>query len=314
MKKAPDAFRTISEVADLLETPAHVLRFWESKFYQVRPVKRAGGRRYYRPDDVALINGIRHLLQVQGMTIRGVQRVLQENGAKHVVGLGSPLPLSNQQDVIDAEPQASVPSEQAQPRDSDAGTGAEPHVFDAAPVVQPEPSQIEASDRLDTGDTEVVADIAADTEVPEPAAEAPNLTATPTAEVLAPIAEVSKVATEHDDADRDQQDAAQPSVADSDEDTMTDDNLAPPEVLPTSDTTMDAILEKPIPRDPVAVPAAEPAADDLFLAIDKMRVAKTLRSMPRGALGDRRDPVDRLSRRIDAMLDRMSEASGAGRW
>ena len=69
MKKAPDAFRTISEVAEILETPAHVLRFWESKFYQIKPVKRAGGRRYYRPDDVALINGIRNLLQDQGMTI-----------------------------------------------------------------------------------------------------------------------------------------------------------------------------------------------------------------------------------------------------
>ena len=84
MKKAPDAFRTISEVAQILETPAHVLRFWESKFYQIRPVKRAGGRRYYRPDDVALINGIRHLLQVQGMAIRGVQRILQEQGVKVV--------------------------------------------------------------------------------------------------------------------------------------------------------------------------------------------------------------------------------------
>ncbi|MCW1933243.1 MerR family transcriptional regulator [Pararhodobacter zhoushanensis] len=92
MKKAPEAFRTISEVAEILETPAHVLRFWESKFYQIRPVKRAGGRRYYRPDDVALINGIKVLLQDQGMTIRGVQRVLQEQGVKHVAGLGMPLP------------------------------------------------------------------------------------------------------------------------------------------------------------------------------------------------------------------------------
>ena len=78
MKKAPEAFRTISEVAEILGTPAHVLRFWESKFYQIRPVKRAGGRRYYRPDDVALINGIRFLLQEREMTIRGVQRVLQD--------------------------------------------------------------------------------------------------------------------------------------------------------------------------------------------------------------------------------------------
>ena len=75
MEKSPDAFRTISEVADLLETPAHVLRFWETRFPQVRPVKRAGGRRYYRPGDVALLSGIRRLLHDEGMTIRGVQQV-----------------------------------------------------------------------------------------------------------------------------------------------------------------------------------------------------------------------------------------------
>jgi DNA-binding transcriptional MerR regulator len=84
MEKAPDAFRTISEVAEVLDTPAHVLRFWESRFPQIRPVKRAGGRRYYRPGDVALLAGIRHLLHDQGLTIRGVQKVLRESGVRHV--------------------------------------------------------------------------------------------------------------------------------------------------------------------------------------------------------------------------------------
>lgn len=87
MEKSPDAFRTISEVADLLQTPAHVLRFWETRFPQVRPVKRAGGRRYYRPGDVALLAGIRRLLHDEGMTIRGVQKVLREQGIRHVAGL-----------------------------------------------------------------------------------------------------------------------------------------------------------------------------------------------------------------------------------
>lgn len=87
MEKSPEAFRTISEVADLLDTPAHVLRFWESRFPQVRPVKRAGGRRYYRPADVALLAGIRHLLHDQGMTIRGVQKILRDHGVRHVSGL-----------------------------------------------------------------------------------------------------------------------------------------------------------------------------------------------------------------------------------
>lgn len=87
MDKSPDAFRTISEVAEHLETPAHVLRFWESRFPQIRPVKRAGGRRYYRPSDVSLLTGIKRLLHDEGMTIRGVQKILREQGVRHVSGL-----------------------------------------------------------------------------------------------------------------------------------------------------------------------------------------------------------------------------------
>jgi len=90
MAKSPEAFRTISEVADLLEVPAHVLRFWETRFPQIRPVKRAGGRRYYRPTDVALLSGIRILLHDQGMTIRGVQKILREQGVRHVCALADP--------------------------------------------------------------------------------------------------------------------------------------------------------------------------------------------------------------------------------
>ncbi|WP_377506169.1 MerR family transcriptional regulator [Octadecabacter sp. R77987] len=88
MAKSREAFRTISEVADWLDTPAHVLRFWESKFSQIKPVKRAGGRRYYRPDDMALLGGIKTLLHDEGMTIKGVQKLLREQGVKHVAGLG----------------------------------------------------------------------------------------------------------------------------------------------------------------------------------------------------------------------------------
>ena len=84
LDKAPDAFRTISEVADDLDVPQHVLRFWESRFSQIRPMKRAGGRRYYRADDVDLLRGIRQLLYGEGYTIRGVQRILKEHGVKFV--------------------------------------------------------------------------------------------------------------------------------------------------------------------------------------------------------------------------------------
>jgi DNA-binding transcriptional MerR regulator len=95
LEKSPEAFRTISEVADDLDVPQHVLRFWESRFSQIRPMKRGGGRRYYRPDDIDLLRGIRHLLYGQGYTIRGVQRILREQGPRFVQAVwqkGAPQP------------------------------------------------------------------------------------------------------------------------------------------------------------------------------------------------------------------------------
>jgi DNA-binding transcriptional MerR regulator len=90
LEKSPDAFRTISEVAQELDVPQHVLRFWESRFREIRPMKRGGGRRYYRPDDVDLLRGIRHLLYGEGYTIRGVQRLLREQGVRFVQGVWRP--------------------------------------------------------------------------------------------------------------------------------------------------------------------------------------------------------------------------------
>ena len=98
-KKSPDAFRTISEVSEWLETPTHVLRFWESKLNQVKPVKRAGGRRYYRPADMLLLGGIKKLLHEDGMTIRGAQKLLREQGVKKVSALSQPL---DGEDAIEA--------------------------------------------------------------------------------------------------------------------------------------------------------------------------------------------------------------------
>lgn len=86
--KAPDAFRTISEVAEELELPQHVLRFWETRFTQIKPMKRGGGRRYYRPEDVDLLRGVRLLLYGEGFTIRGVQRLLKDKGVVFVVAVG----------------------------------------------------------------------------------------------------------------------------------------------------------------------------------------------------------------------------------
>lgn len=88
MDKSPDAFRTISEAAEELDLPQHVLRFWETRFAQIKPLKRGGGRRYYRPQDIDLIKGIRHMLYEQGYTIKGVQKLLRDNGNQFIVAVG----------------------------------------------------------------------------------------------------------------------------------------------------------------------------------------------------------------------------------
>ncbi len=121
MEKSPDAFRTISEAADELDLPQHVLRFWETRFSQIKPLKRGGGRRYYRPDDVQLLRGIRYLLYDEGFTIKGVQKILKENGARHVITIGEtgaiepvvPVGGNGDSDVIEA-PQLAAPDAQTQ--------------------------------------------------------------------------------------------------------------------------------------------------------------------------------------------------------
>ena len=110
MEKSREAFRTISEVSEILDTPPHVLRFWESRFPQVRPVKRAGGRRYYRPTDVALLSGIKRLLHTDGLTIRGVQKVLREHGIRHVMALADSQ-LAGEAIAAEAPAEAAAPAE-----------------------------------------------------------------------------------------------------------------------------------------------------------------------------------------------------------
>ena len=121
--KAKDAFRTISEVAEWLDTPTHVLRFWESKFSQIKPVKGAGGRRYYRPTDMDLLGGIKQLLHEDGMTIKGTQKLLREKGAKHVATLG--------QSMTGAVAEPAKPA----PKDAQKQVAAAP--VDNAPVAEP---------------------------------------------------------------------------------------------------------------------------------------------------------------------------------
>jgi DNA-binding transcriptional MerR regulator len=136
MEKAPGAFRTISEVADEIDVPQHVLRFWESRFAQIRPMKRGGGRRFYRPEDVDLLRGVRHLLYGEGYTIRGVQRILREQGGVFVqnvwrIGAEPPPPESEEDrerdDVVVSspaerpEPDASFSLATSRARERDAG-------------------------------------------------------------------------------------------------------------------------------------------------------------------------------------------------
>jgi DNA-binding transcriptional MerR regulator len=124
LDKSPDAFRTISEAAEELDLPQHVLRFWETRFAQIKPMKRGGGRRYYRPADVDLLKGIRHLLYDKGFTIRGVQRILREQGIPQVVAIG--------RGEVEAGPEAAEPPQAKAKAKDKSGEAAEATATPAA--------------------------------------------------------------------------------------------------------------------------------------------------------------------------------------
>jgi DNA-binding transcriptional MerR regulator len=171
--KSPEAFRTISEVSDDLDVPQHVLRFWESRFAQVRPVKRAGGRRYYRPEDVDLLRGIRALLYSDGYTIKGVQKILRDRGVRHVAEIGRGEAEAERPSVGDLEVDTDVAQDEernvvdlpaVEPTHARAAIAlverahSEPEIgtyelepiveetpaIEAAPAIEPEPVVIEA--------------------------------------------------------------------------------------------------------------------------------------------------------------------------
>jgi DNA-binding transcriptional MerR regulator len=168
--KAPEAFRTISEVAEWLGTPTHVLRFWESRFPQVKPVKRAGGRRYYRPADMALLGGIKKLLHEDGMTIRGVQRILKTQGVRHVTALSPPLDEPAALPEEAAEVPVAAPAAKAEvprgPKPLPKIDEAEPDLFSRLATGSPRPAAAPAAPKPEPK--------------PEPAAAAPlDLTSIP---------------------------------------------------------------------------------------------------------------------------------------
>ena len=168
MKKSRDAFRTISEVAEWLDIPTHVLRFWESRFSQIKPVKRAGGRRYYRPSDMALIGGVKVLLHDDGMTIRGVQKLLREQGIRHVAGFSPEIDgeVEDAGDVIDHKPQGEVPNVAAPPATST-------HAATPAPSAEEDEEVADTSDQgemFETSDDNAEPESAVSEEVGEDAA------------------------------------------------------------------------------------------------------------------------------------------------
>jgi DNA-binding transcriptional MerR regulator len=147
LNKAPDAFRTISEVADEIDVPQHVLRFWESRFAQIKPMKRGGGRRYYRPDDVDLLRGIRHLLYGEGYTIRGVQRILRDEGTAFVQNIwrtGAVAPPPQSEDDLAEEDFAEASNEGRPEPDLSSFS------LSASPVIERahEPNPIERRDPM----------------------------------------------------------------------------------------------------------------------------------------------------------------------
>jgi len=176
MAKSRDAFRTISEVSDVLDTPAHVLRFWESKFKQIKPVKRAGGRRYYRPDDLALLAAIKDMLHGEGYSIKDAQKIIRETGVKDVVAQGHAI-IGSDDDVIDTPtmpPRAVPPAPQTQ---SDLFAGRD--VPDAAPPRIEITGAEAVPDPIPEPD--VAAFVRSDSPAPETKAATPALPAMPTA-------------------------------------------------------------------------------------------------------------------------------------
>lgn len=167
MAKSPDAFRTISEVADWLGIQAHVLRFWESKFTQVKPIKRAGGRRYYRPGDMQLLGGIKKLLHDDGLTIKGVQKILREEGMNHVAAMSAPLDELTASQLDDTPETAAPPPPVAAVEPEKGVVLSFEHA--AEKNVKSDPEAVEENDELVSGPVDDAGE-----EAPSAAASAPD--------------------------------------------------------------------------------------------------------------------------------------------
>lgn len=210
MAKSAQAFRTIREVADWLGVAAHVLRFWESKFSQIKPVKRAGGRRYYRPSDMELVGGIKVLLHDRGMTIRGVKKMISDEGVAAVAALSPPIDaLLEESDVIDITPDQEWDEDMAaeaaalddaefdepleEMEDEEGDEEAPEPELEPEPEPKPEPDPEPVSEDPPAPDP----DIAPDDELPAPDDIAPPTAAAPESPAPAPLPEPSDAALAH---------------------------------------------------------------------------------------------------------------------
>jgi DNA-binding transcriptional MerR regulator len=259
MPKSPDAFRTISEVADWLGIQAHVLRFWESKFTQVKPIKRAGGRRYYRPGDMLLLGGIRQLLHEDGLTIKGVQKILREEGMSHVASLSQPLDELTQSQIDNgADASMSV----ADPEPEETGV-----VLNFEPAQAKEP-QGEVIDMVPVPEAPMAEDVPT-----EPAVEA----------VQESIVEKLDVIVEKLDVD-----AATPATGE----TAPDDAVEEPPAA-----TLPAFLRRPMaePAAPTDNPPSEPGAPEPEAAEPQVAEPETAVLKPRVIDMPVITPVDQIA-------------------
>jgi DNA-binding transcriptional MerR regulator len=325
MEKSPDAFRTISEVAELLDTPAHVLRFWESRFPQVRPIKRAGGRRYYRPADVALLSGIKRLLHEDGLTIRGVQKILREQGVSHVAGLIDNEPAEEEDDltleadvildgIVSAVPEpASVLPFRSPMRAVPTPTDVEP-VREEAVAPQQTPSQSDPAAAASTSSPDAKpAAFVKHTAVRVPpdqgklfAEEDPRRDAVPqlatpsTTEVAASQTEAASergdTATPPFTPDHEPEAVAEPIALPED-----DAELAHPTAAESEDTRQaDAATAQSEPVAPKPTPSAPAEEEPFWLASD-------LRALRPSRLAQKRAEILPLALRLQALRDRVAD-------
>jgi resuscitation-promoting factor RpfA len=324
MEKSPDAFRTISEVADWLGVPTHVLRFWESRFTQVKPVKRAGGRRYYRPSDMELIGGIKRLLHDDGMTIRGVQKLLREKGVRHVASLSPPLYADiDDAELIEAETEATVvaferpaveqrldtPEQPSEEQAEAAGPEVEAEVtaeeaLELVPVVAPETTNdIEPAPEtgifLDTG--EEVAAVEADDSRADSLSPVPADTPAPEADEE-PHAETD--AESETDAPAEEHAVKEPADEATAEGDLFD-RLAPTAEAPELDQFGPPDAADLAGGTPPEIELEEDTGDDDLIEEPALSVASRLRIAAHDGLSPHAETLVRAQARLLALRDRM---------